>query len=85
MPFTGDSALVGKSGGKMTAEIAILNKMAVALATDSAVTISAGSQEQKIYDSADKLFDLCGPTPIGLMIYHGMQFMQAPLPMLNAD
>lgn len=69
----------------MTAEIAILNKMAVALATDSAVTISAGSQEQKIYDSADKLFDLCGPTPIGVMIYHGMQFMQAPLPMLIAD
>ncbi|MER8393728.1 hypothetical protein NKH10_17680 [Mesorhizobium sp. M1340] len=69
----------------MTAEIAILNKMAVALATDSAVTISAGSEEQKIYDSADKLFDLCGPTPIGVMIYHGMQFMQAPLPMLIAD
>jgi len=69
----------------MTAEIAILNKTAVALATDSAVTISAGSYQQKIYDSADKLFDLCGPTPIGVMIYNGMQFMQTPLPMLIAD
>jgi hypothetical protein len=69
----------------VTAEIAILNKTAVALATDSAVTISAGSEDQKIYDSADKLFDLCGPTPIGVMIYNGMQFMQAPLPMLLMD
>ncbi|WP_353642930.1 hypothetical protein [Mesorhizobium sp. WSM2239] len=60
----------------MTAEIAILNKTAVALATDSAVTISAGLDHQKIYDTADKLFDLGGATPIGLMIYTGMQSMQ---------
>lgn len=66
----------------MTAEIAILNKMAVALAADSAVTISAGSKEEKIYDSADKLFELSHKNPIGIMIYNGMQFMQAPLPML---
>ncbi|MGK9199414.1 hypothetical protein [Sinorhizobium meliloti] len=69
----------------MTAEIAILNKLAVALATDSAVTISAGKQEQKIYDSADKLFDLSKKNPIGIMIYNGMQFMQAPLQTLISD
>lgn len=69
----------------MTAEIAILNKSAVALAADSAVTISMGRQEQKIYDTADKLFDLCADSPIGIMIFNGMQFMQAPLPMLIAD
>ncbi|MHC2456230.1 hypothetical protein ACVMIX_002871 [Rhizobium leguminosarum] len=69
----------------MTAEIAILNKVAVALATDSAVTISAGDQEQKIYDSADKLFDLSFKNPIGIMIYNGMQFMQAPLQTLIAE
>lgn len=69
----------------MTAEIAILNKLAVALAADSAVTISAGSEEEKIYDTADKLFDLCASSPLGVMIYNGMQFMQAPLPMLISD
>ncbi|MGO7817925.1 hypothetical protein ACC684_11670 [Rhizobium ruizarguesonis] len=69
----------------MTAEIAILNKVAVALATDSAVTISAGDQEQKIYDSADKLFDLSFRNPMGIMIYNGMQFMQAPLQTLIAE
>ncbi|TBZ06236.1 hypothetical protein [Rhizobium leguminosarum] len=69
----------------MTAEIAILNKLAVALATDSAVTISAGKQEEKIYDSADKLFDLSTRNPIGIMIYNGMQFMQAPLQVLISE
>lgn len=62
----------------MTAEIAILNKTAVSLATDSAVTISTGSTEQKIYDSADKLFELSRHNAIGIMIYNGMQFMQIP-------
>jgi hypothetical protein len=66
----------------MTAEIAVLNKTAVALAADSAVTISAGRKEEKIYDSADKLFELSRKNPIGIMIYNGMQFMQAPLPIL---
>lgn len=63
----------------MTAEIAILNKSAIALATDSAVTItSAGSQ--KVFDSADKLFELSCSQPIGIMIYNGMQFAGIPLP-----
>ncbi|ESZ30606.1 hypothetical protein NKH52_31000 [Mesorhizobium sp. M1066] len=69
----------------MTAEIAILNKSAVALAADSAVTISAGDVEEKTYDSAEKLFDLSHRDPIGVMIYNGMQFMQAPLQILISD
>lgn len=66
----------------MTAEIAILNKSAVALAADSAVTISSGTKEQKIFNTADKLFELSNHNPIGLMIYNGMNFMEAPLPVL---
>ena len=69
----------------MTAEIAILNKSAVALAADSAVTISAGTKEEKIFFSADKLFELSHNNPIGIMIYNGMQFMQAPLQMLISE
>lgn len=69
----------------MTAEIAILNKLAVALATDSAVTITTGNKEEKIYDSGDKLFELSLENPIGIMIYNGLNFMQAPLPMLIAE
>ncbi len=38
----------------MTAEVAVMNTMAVALAADSAVTIGKG----KIYNTANKLFEL---------------------------
>ena len=66
----------------MTAEIAILNKTAVALAADSAVTISAGSNQEKIYDTEDKLFELSQRDPIGVMINNDMNFMESPLPVL---
>lgn len=64
----------------MTAEIAILNKSAVALATDSAVTISSDNSHKKVFDSADKLFEMSVLQPIGIMIYNGMQFCGMPLP-----
>ena len=66
----------------MTAEIAILNKTAVALAADSAVTISAGQKQEKIFDTADKLFELSLTQPIGIMVYNGLSFMEMPLPSL---
>ncbi|MFT6669954.1 MAG: hypothetical protein ACJAVZ_001417, partial [Afipia broomeae] len=63
----------------MTAEIAILNKSAIALAADSAVTIQSGNQEEKTYDSADKLFELCYHNAIGVMVYNGLSFAEVPL------
>lgn len=66
----------------MSAEIAILNKSAVALAADSAVTISSGGGSAKVFDSEDKLFELTLEDPIGVMIHNGMTFMDAPLPVL---
>jgi len=63
----------------MTAEIAVLNKSAVALATDSAVTISDGDGPLKIYETADKLFEMSETQPIGIMIYNGMQFLGVPM------
>jgi hypothetical protein len=68
-----------QGGVEMTAEIAILNKSAVALAADSAVTIGTSDQEEKTYDSADKLFELCRHNPIGVMVYNGLSFAEAPL------
>lgn len=71
------------SGGLgVTAEIAILNKTAVALAADSAITISAGADQHKIFDSADKLFELTPGDPIAIMINNDMSFMEAPLAVL---
>lgn len=61
----------------MTAEIAILNRLAVVLAADSAVTVRVGQQE-KVYNSADKIFELCDDQPVGLMFYNTMDFMGVP-------
>ncbi len=62
----------------MTAEIAILNRTAVALAADSLVTLSS-QRGRKTYDSAEKIFELSRSQPIGLMIYNNAQHLNAPL------
>lgn len=65
----------------MTTEIAIMNKSAVALAADSAVTIAlTGTQgrEHKIFNSANKLFALSKYCPVGIMIYGNASLMGIP-------
>lgn len=59
----------------MTAEIAILNTFGVALAADSAVTISLSNNDKKIYNSVNKVFTLSKFYPVGAMIYSNAQFM----------
>lgn len=58
----------------MTAEIAILNNSGIALAADSAVTIG----EQKVYNSANKLFTLSKYHPVGIMVYDSAALMGVP-------
>lgn len=58
----------------MTAEIAIMNSKAVALAADSAVTWNQ-EKGQKIFVSENKLFMLSKYYPIGIMIYGNANFM----------
>jgi hypothetical protein len=64
----------------MTAEIAILNRQAVALAADSAVTVGVwteGHPREKIF-VANKVFSLSKHEPVGVMIYGSASFMQMP-------
>jgi len=61
----------------VTAEIAILNKEAVALAADSAVTIETGTG-RKIFNTTNKLFTLSRYAPVGVMVYGGAQMMRTP-------
>ena len=61
----------------MTAEIAIMNKEAIALAADSAVTMTVESG-QKIFTSANKLFALSKYHPVGIMVYGNAVFMGIP-------
>jgi hypothetical protein len=61
----------------MTAEIAIMNREAIALASDSAVTIEH-KENSKIFTSANKLFALSKYRPIGIMVYGNAVFMGIP-------
>jgi hypothetical protein len=62
----------------MTAEVAIINKNAVALAADSAVTLR-DPNTSKIYNTANKLFMLSKFHPVGIMVYGSSEFMGVPL------
>jgi uncharacterized protein YwbE len=61
----------------MTAEIAVMNKEAVALAADSAVTISAAGGP-KIFNSVSKIFGLSNKHPVGIMVYGGANLLGVP-------
>jgi hypothetical protein len=61
----------------MTSEIIIMNRTAIAMAADSAVTFSGHSQD-KIFPSAQKLFTLSNEAPVGIMVYGNASFMGVP-------
>ena len=61
----------------MTAQIAILNKTAIALASDSAVTIGR-EKTRKTYNTVNKLFTLSKYAPVGIMFYGNAEFMGIP-------
>lgn len=60
----------------MSAGICIMNKNAIAMAADSAVTIG---QHIAIHNSANKLFALSRCEPIGVIVYSNASFMQIPI------
>jgi len=61
----------------VTAEIVIMNKSCVALAADSAVTVT-GPSGSKVYNSANKLFMLTKTDSVGVMIYGSAQYLGMP-------
>jgi hypothetical protein len=61
----------------MTAEVAIMNAQAIALAADSAVTFGR-SESQKIFTSANKIFTLSKYHPVGVMIYGSARLIGTP-------
>ena len=58
----------------MTAEIAVLNKGAIALAADSAMTVAGTGKSYPV----NKLFALSRWHPVGVMIYNNAEFMEIP-------
>ncbi len=61
----------------MTSEVVLMNRQSVAMAADSAVTIS-GQNYLKTYQSVDKLFPLVDGQPVGVMIYNNAEIMSVP-------
>ena len=62
----------------MTSEVVVMNRMAVALAADSAVTVEVGDTS-KVRDSALKLFTLSKYRPVGVMVYNNSSILGVPL------
>ncbi len=61
----------------MTAEVAVMNAEAVALAADSAVTLTLETGH-KIFTSANKIFTLSKYYPVGVMVYGNATLMGVP-------
>lgn len=61
----------------MTAQVIVMNKNGLAVATDSAVTVTNGNGT-KAFNNADKLFSLSKHHPVGVMIYNSSYFLDTP-------
>src|SRR5688572_20899560 len=61
----------------MTAVVGILNKQAVAIAADSAISVDVANG-RKIFNKANKVFTLSKHHPVGIMIYNSASFMPTP-------
>ncbi len=59
----------------MTSEVVVMNRLAVALAADSAVTAEG---HNKVHNSANKLFMLSRTHPVGIMVYNNAALMSLP-------
>ncbi|MGU3385842.1 hypothetical protein ACLBYG_15135 [Methylobacterium sp. D53M] len=57
----------------MTSEVCVMNRQALVLAADSAVTVSKwddnGKKEERYFKGANKVFQLSNHQPIGMMIF----------------
>jgi hypothetical protein len=63
----------------MTSEVLLMNRGAVAMAADSAVTVMSGRGEtHAIYKSYDKVYQLIDGAPVGIMFYNNVDIMNVP-------
>lgn len=62
----------------MTAEVLIMNKNGVAMAADSAATLTNSLGRGKVYNSANKLFRLSKTSSIGILVYANSSINNIP-------
>lgn len=61
----------------MTSEVVVMNRLGIALASDSASTVHIGGGRTKFYH-ADKLFMLSNHQPVGIMVFANSSLMGVP-------
>ncbi|OPC51623.1 hypothetical protein BAY06_04675 [Elizabethkingia anophelis] len=62
----------------MTAIVGVLNSQGIAIAADSAVTVT-GNNSKKVYNRSNKIFTLSKYHPVGIAIYSSANFLGIPL------
>lgn len=62
----------------MTAIVGVLNSQGIAIAADSAVTVT-GNNGKKVYNRSNKIFTLSKFHPVGISIFNRADFMGMPL------
>lgn len=65
----------------MTAEVCLMNRLAVVMAADSASTVSRWSEkgrEDRYFKGANKIFQLSDHHPVGLMIFDSSDILHVP-------
>lgn len=76
---------IGPKVEPMTSEIALLNRSAVALAADSAVTVTYwenGETKTRYLKGANKLFHISNSCPVGMMIFASADLQGVPWELL---
>ena len=62
----------------MTSEVVVMNRMGIALAADSVVSIYANGIQKKRHDSVAKLFMMSERHPVGIMVYNYASLLGVP-------
>ncbi|AGW92095.1 hypothetical protein N234_18840 [Ralstonia pickettii DTP0602] len=62
----------------MTCEVAVMNRSAVVIAADSAVTTTNSNGEKRYSKGANKIFQLSNVEPVGVMIYGSASISAMP-------
>lgn len=62
----------------MTAIVGVLNSQGIAIAADSAVTVT-GNNGRKVYNRSNKIFTLSKIHPVGIAIYNSASYLGVPL------
>jgi hypothetical protein len=76
-----DGKIVWGIRGHMTAEVCIMNRLAVVLAADSAATVTQWTGEKvesRYFKGSNKIFQLSDHHPVGLMIFDSADMMRVP-------